>query len=360
MREVSPYPWDALDAQSRASIRAGRAARRRLARAVDPGRLAEALGSVLSAETTLVMRRVRARGRPPSASGARIALEPADGSAELYLHLDSDLAGVVLARALGRPVQLAAPGEPLDPALSGALSALAVEVARRAGTGQPLTVRRGPPTTASGLELDATLLVDGAPYAVSAWVRVPPEPTAEEAIPLHPGRLAQLDVPLCLVVGRALASRAELSGLAPGAAFMPGDGWWIDAAGAGYGALAGPDAESGCKVTFPPEGGIVLRGDTIALGADATMAESDETGVDALGDAALDAPVVVRVELGAVTLSARKWAELAPGDVIETGRRIGEPVVLRIAGRELARGELVNVEGELGVRIRELTGESSG
>ena len=101
----------------------------------------------------------------------------------------------------------------------------------------------------------------------------------------------------------------------------------------------------------------MLRGDTVALGADAIMAEPEDS--NALGEAALDAPVVVRVELGNVTLSARKWAELAPGDVIETGRRIGEPVVLRVAGREVARGELVNVEGELGVRIRELVGESA-
>jgi len=359
MRQVSLYPWEALDVESRASIRSGAAARRRLARAIDPGRLGEALAGVLSARTGLVVRRIRTRHQPPSRRGVRIGLEPADGSAELYLYLDGDLTGAVLARVLGRPVQLASPDAPLDPALSGALSALALEVARRAGTTLPLAVRRGPPTQAAGIELDATLLVDDSPYAVSAWIRIPPEPT-REAVPPRPERLAQLEVSLCLVAARSLASRAELAELAPGAAWMPGDGWWIDASGTGYGALAGPAAENGCGVTFPPGGGIVLRGDSIALGADATMAESDDTGVDALGEAALDAPVVVRVEIGAVTLSARKWAELAPGDVIETGQRIGEPVVLRVAGRELARGELVNVEGELGVRIRELSGESSG
>ncbi len=77
----------------------------------------------------------------------------------------------------------------------------------------------------------------------------------------------------------------------------------------------------------------------------------------AAADAALDAPLVVRVELGVVTMTAREWARLRPGDVIETGRRIAEPVVLRIAGRAVAKGELVDIEGELGVRIRELGGE---
>jgi flagellar motor switch/type III secretory pathway protein FliN len=78
-----------------------------------------------------------------------------------------------------------------------------------------------------------------------------------------------------------------------------------------------------------------------------------------LTDAALDAPVVVRVELGVVSLTARAWAELAPGDVIQTGHPVGQPVLLRIAGRAVARGELVSVDGELGVRVRELLGQTS-
>ncbi len=82
------------------------------------------------------------------------------------------------------------------------------------------------------------------------------------------------------------------------------------------------------------------------------MTEANPTLTEAL----LDAPIVVRVEVGAVSMTVREWAKLGPGDVIETGRRIADPVVLRVGGREVARGELVNVEGELGVRIQELLG----
>jgi flagellar motor switch/type III secretory pathway protein FliN len=67
-----------------------------------------------------------------------------------------------------------------------------------------------------------------------------------------------------------------------------------------------------------------------------------------------EAPVVVRLELCTVSLNAGEVAALRPGDVIETGSRLGQPVVLRVAGRAIARGDLVDVEGELGVRIREL------
>ena len=78
---------------------------------------------------------------------------------------------------------------------------------------------------------------------------------------------------------------------------------------------------------------------------------------DAVTDAVGQTPVLVRVELGHVSLLAREWAELRPGDVIRTEQRVGTPVRLRIAGREVARGELVDVEGELGVKITSLSGE---
>ena len=75
----------------------------------------------------------------------------------------------------------------------------------------------------------------------------------------------------------------------------------------------------------------------------------------ATSEVILDAPLVVRVELGAVTLTAREWASLGAGDVIALGRRVSEPIILRVAGVEVARGELVDIEGELGVRIRQRT-----
>ena len=64
-----------------------------------------------------------------------------------------------------------------------------------------------------------------------------------------------------------------------------------------------------------------------------------------------DAPVVVRVELGVLEMKAAEWASLAPGDVVTLGRKLGDPAILRIGGVEVARGELVQVDGEYGVRI---------
>ena len=64
-----------------------------------------------------------------------------------------------------------------------------------------------------------------------------------------------------------------------------------------------------------------------------------------------EVPVVVRVEIGSVEMRAKEWAALGPGDVISLGRKIGEGVTLRVGGVTIARGELVDVEGEVGVRI---------
>jgi len=70
----------------------------------------------------------------------------------------------------------------------------------------------------------------------------------------------------------------------------------------------------------------------------------DET----LGD---DAAVDVAIAIGDVRLTVRGVLELAPGQVLELGRAPGGAVELRVGTRVVARGELVDVDGELGVRV---------
>ncbi|MFO0661917.1 MAG: FliM/FliN family flagellar motor switch protein [Polyangiaceae bacterium] len=81
---------------------------------------------------------------------------------------------------------------------------------------------------------------------------------------------------------------------------------------------------------------------------------ANETGA---AEVLADAPVVVRVELASVTMTAQEWAELSPGGVIATGVKIGSPVMLRAGGALVARGELCELDGEVAVRILE-RGES--
>jgi type III secretion system YscQ/HrcQ family protein len=72
---------------------------------------------------------------------------------------------------------------------------------------------------------------------------------------------------------------------------------------------------------------------------------------------AADAPLELSVELARFTLSLAELQRTQPGDVLVTGRRIGESVTLRAAGRVLAHGELVDVDGEIGVRILDFAQE---
>jgi flagellar motor switch/type III secretory pathway protein FliN len=350
-----PYPWTALE-------RVPRKALRRL------GELREhaanlRLDEVAAALETLVGARVRMTlatlhiGAPPQML-TEVTLGVGDGS--VTLGAEPGLVTTLLERIFARPLGLARPNAELEPSVLGAFAALAVEVARRVSS-EPITL--GAPLGARDGVLCALVhvFIDERAFTAYALAALRPAPTAGVTRP-DPAALGDLPLAVPLVVAISLARPDELRRLAPGAAFMPGERAWVNVAGAGRGVLVAATAERGVAVELPPDGRLVLRGDEVELSSDAADSTEDDAMSDAddlnqtLVDAALEAPVVVRVELGAVSMTAAAWAKLRPGDVIETGRRVAEPVILRVAGRVVARGELVDVEGEVGVRVRELLG----
>ncbi|MCS7080004.1 MAG: type III secretion system cytoplasmic ring protein SctQ [Chloracidobacterium sp.] len=64
-----------------------------------------------------------------------------------------------------------------------------------------------------------------------------------------------------------------------------------------------------------------------------------------------DLTVTVRVELAARRMRLEEVAQLRVGHVLELGCKPTDPVTLTLDGRPIARGELVDIEGRLGVRI---------
>jgi hypothetical protein len=72
-----------------------------------------------------------------------------------------------------------------------------------------------------------------------------------------------------------------------------------------------------------------------------------------------DAHVELTVALGTTQLSLRQVVELAVGQIIQLGRPLAGPFELRAAGRIVGRGELVDVDGELGVRIVSLESDKT-
>lgn len=63
------------------------------------------------------------------------------------------------------------------------------------------------------------------------------------------------------------------------------------------------------------------------------------------------APLALRVELGRVEMSAEKLARLDAGQVLDLGIPLDALVSLYVGERCVGRGELVDVEGQIGVRV---------
>lgn len=70
-----------------------------------------------------------------------------------------------------------------------------------------------------------------------------------------------------------------------------------------------------------------------------------------------DVPIAVVVEIGRVQLTADEVIRLRAGQIIELGRSPADPVDLVVAGKLLAKGELVEIDGALGIKILSLVKE---
>ncbi|MEO7730071.1 MAG: FliM/FliN family flagellar motor switch protein [Kofleriaceae bacterium] len=98
---------------------------------------------------------------------------------------------------------------------------------------------------------------------------------------------------------------------------------------------------------------LVLAGGEIGLDAPPGAVEARVATEYVARDMALvdDAQLEVTVQLGTARLSLRQLGELAVGQLIALGRPLAGPYEVRAAGRVVGQGELVDIDGELGVRI---------
>ncbi len=355
---VKAFPWHALasltgdDARAAGWLRGGAGA------LVHVPSFAGALAEIVQARVELLVRGV-ATGGGAMGSGVGVLLGPADRPAEVVLvETEPALAASLAARVLRRkpPVVVDGAREPGEE-LAGGLAAILVAAARRAHVGTPLLVRGVGPakTLAPALGPDVlvasfTVLVDDDAYLARAAL---PRAQALLAAPVPWSRavlasLGETPLRLPVVAAATRSTAAEAASLRPGDVWLPG-GWALGAPSAGLRGpvtLAAPGATEGVRATLGEGGRLVLLGGRVEL----SMHE-DQTMNDAALDALGDTPVVVRVEIGAAELPAREWAQLGKGDVLALGTKVAAPVILRIGGAEVARGELVEIDGEVGVRI---------
>jgi flagellar motor switch/type III secretory pathway protein FliN len=355
---ISKYPWGSLNQMSRSSARAWGALQRMFSNASFTTKLTEALGRWLGEPVHVEQLDLTAMPDRRQGSAEYLRFRVAAGRAEISWCPDARLVARLVSFALNREVSLVNPLSPVEPEILGAVAAIVAKIVEDSGL--DLDVQFADDCLeipdARRVRLNATLHIGSAAYplvfGIALQLLAPAELPADR---IRLAALGALPLELSLVVGKSTVARDELCRLAPGTAFLTGAGLWVNDALVGHAVMIAPGAERGLRVQLQPGGKIVLGDSPVTLNHDdpnPTRVLDGETSD--LTDTLFDAPVVLRVELGTVSLSAREWAGLRTGDVIETRQSLGAEVTLRVAGQALAKGELLNIEGELGVRITKL------
>ena len=384
------FPWERLDRAVRADVDATRVLHRWSRRLVRVGELESALSALLDARVEVHVRRIGAGETDDAPLKDGVALLVGACGAALsgaaLVEVEPALAVALVARALRRSGPRVLASDPRADSLGGALAAIVLAATRRVHAENALRVfasgsaralaRQRASAGEDALEANLSVLLDDDVFAARVLI---PRGVALAAPDLSWTRtdLARLgDAPLSLAIVAAVShsTAGELGTLRRGDAWLPG-AWSLHRTPTG--ALEGPVLlasalyEGGLRAVLGDDGRIVVRDGFEPLGwtPDARERQASlerarprysieeeervtEGEKDALVEAVGEVPVVVRVEIGSVEMRAREWASLVPGDVVTLGKRIGEAVTLRVGGIAVARGELVDLEGEIAVRIQ--------
>ncbi len=130
---------------------------------------------------------------------------------------------------------------------------------------------------------------------------------------------------------------------------------------------------------------VVVRDENGILGLGLLMRDAPAAGAPSASDAAafepspiagstphptgsLGAPIsqladrdmVLTVELGRTTLPVRELLSLQPGMVVELERQAGAPIDVLVNGRLIARGEVVVLDEQFGLRVTEIVSDVVG
>ncbi len=290
----------------------------------------------------------------------RIAVEEVwlvQSGGSLRLTIDAALARAVVSAALGLRQPLFA--RPLGGTERGVLAALIGQVMRALAGSDRFRVAFNEPSGA-GPRPDATVVaadLDVRAAGVSGLVRVELMADQLDGISggLHSERLADLSLALVTEVSRTTLSAMDVASAAPGDAIVfagspalggGAEDWPVSTRLGSVCVLARFDAEGGLHVTQQHAHGVEA---TVNMSKD-----RDAAPTAAVTAALAGVPVEVVAEVGRLMVRADELAGFLAGAVLPLGIRRTDAVTLRVGDRAWARGELVNVDGELGVRVTEL------
>ncbi len=316
MRTVSPALAEVNEALRALGERAARAA-------------AVGLASVLGGEAV-----VRGRvlpGVPEPGASALVPVELTALAGQATLAVDCGFAARLAERVAGaagrRPVATSlTPVERavVELAVLGALDGIAAETDIESALAPRLGLRGGTPVQPLCVELT----IAAADTQGRALLLLPREAlrALSRAVDL-PDQLGAVAVAASLRSGSATLAASEVAALGPGDVVIL-------------------DAPPGDAAALLLPGGLRalgrLEGDSLEV-REVDVADPD------LGTG--DLPVVLDVELASVPVPLRDIARIAPGAVLLLGLDRDGQVTLRIGERAVARGELVDVDGSVGVRV---------
>lgn len=363
-RGVKAYPYERVPKVPRAEVEL----RRRAARHALPldGR------SALAALSELVGAEVGAAGEvlhvcDPGTLRASlleplvgVALAPSGAAPGRFAILEADpaLAAWLADRLLGGDGHIDA-AAPLGDVRRGALAYAAAKVATTAA----LPWRVGPVLTTADAFVAAIGDVGSAVWSIQVsapglgartlrlWI-----PTAIlDGLPPRPSRRPPVALRMCVDAGEAVLEGSVLRSLQEGDVLVPDRYWW----GGGQLRIVAAGATRTSWWCRPSSNGLAIEDQVKGLEsptAEGRRMSDDmtETQTEGALDVVGDAPVTLSLELASFELSLDELAALRPGEVVASGVPIGEAVRLRVGTKIVATGELVEVEGEVGVRLLEL------
>ncbi len=137
------------------------------------------------------------------------------------------------------------------------------------------------------------------------------------------------------VLDEVVRTQAGISGEDWNAAVI----WLMDSQTASFVAGIDPDAE---EALGGEEGGS----SRLSIGE----AISGDSSIEFL----MDIPLEISVELGRVKMLVKDVVDLGAGSIVEIDKAAGEPVDVLVNGRLVAKGEVVVIEDNFGVRITEI------
>ena len=116
------------------------------------------------------------------------------------------------------------------------------------------------------------------------------------------------------------------------------------------------DALAGIDDNFEEEDGPPVPVTPIQFPA---LSQGGQGGAPKPLDLLLDVSMRISVELGRATLTVQELLALGPGSVVELDKLAGEPVDVLVNDRLIARGEVVMVDENFGVRVTEILAPSA-